>query len=113
MIDLAGQIQEEFPDIAFVGTGYTWLKTLFPNVGAAYKLDKKITLVGVGRIAFAYPDFAKDIILKGKLDPKKVCVGCSLCTQLMRCGGMSGCVIRDNKIYGPILREYDNLGRCV
>jgi glutamate synthase (NADPH/NADH) small chain len=56
-------------------------------------------------MAFAYPDFAKDILQKGKLDANKVCLACSACTQIMRDGGMTGCVIRDNKIYGPIYKH--------
>ena len=105
LIHLAGVIQTEFPDVAVVGTGYSWLRTLMPNVAAATKANHKATLIGAGRLAFAYPDFAKDIINKGKLDPTNVCVGCSACTQIMRDGGKTGCVVRDNKIYGPIFKK--------
>ena len=105
LISLAGEIQKEFGNIAIVGTGYSWLRTLMPNVAAASKANGLAALIGVGRMAFAYPDFAKDIINKGKLDPNKVCICCSGCTQIMRDGGMIGCVVRDNKIYGPIYRN--------
>ncbi|MHC4574558.1 MAG: oxidoreductase [Planctomycetota bacterium] len=67
LIRLAGEIQKEFGDIAIVGTGYSWLRTLMPNVTAACKTNGLATIFGVGRMAFAYPDFAKDIILKGRL----------------------------------------------
>jgi 2,4-dienoyl-CoA reductase (NADPH2) len=116
LINLAGEIQKEFPDIAIVGTGYSWLRTLFPNVAAANKANHLVTLAGVGRMAFAYPDFAGDIITKGYLDPQKVCVACSGCTQIMRDGGMTGCVVQDSKVYGPIFKhgrmsDKDNLLR--
>jgi len=116
LINLAGEIQKEFPDIAFVGTGYSWLRTLFANVAAASKANGLITLIGAGRMAFAYPDFAKDIITRGRMSPEKVCVACSGCTQIMRDAGMAGCVVRDNKVYGPIFRhgrmsDRDNLAR--
>ena len=116
LISLAGEIQKQFPDIAIVGTGYSWLRTLFANVAAATKANGLVTLAGAGRMAFAYPDFAKDIITKGRLDPQKVCVACSACTQIMRDGGMTGCVVRDNKVYGPIFKrgrmsDKDNLLR--
>jgi glutamate synthase (NADPH/NADH) small chain len=67
-------------------------------------------------MAFAYPDFAKDIITKGKMSPARVCVACSACTQIMRDGGMAGCVVRDNEVYGPIfergrMSDRDNLVR--
>ncbi|MBN1457134.1 MAG: FAD-dependent oxidoreductase [Sedimentisphaerales bacterium] len=105
MINIAAKIQHEFPQLALVGTGYSWLRELMGNVGAAAKKSGKITIVGAGRMAFAYPDFAKDLLTKGKLDKDKVCVGCSACTQLMRDGQMAGCVVRDNKIYGPIFKH--------
>ena len=104
LINLAGEIQKQFSNIAIVGTGYSWLRTLMPNVAAACKANGLATLIGVGRMAFAYPDFAKDIIHKGRLDPSKVCVACSKCTQIMIDGGMTGCVLRDNEIYGRIYK---------
>ena len=117
-------VEETQPGIAIVGTGYSWLRTLLPNVAAASKANGLAAIVGVGRMAFAYPDFAKDIIgfprsgvpAKGKLDPAKVCVSCSACTQIMRDGGMTGCVVRDNEVYGPIfahgrMSDRDNLLR--
>jgi NADPH-dependent glutamate synthase beta subunit-like oxidoreductase/2,4-dienoyl-CoA reductase-like NADH-dependent reductase (Old Yellow Enzyme family) len=102
LVKLAGQIQKEFSDIAIVGTGYSWLRTLLPNVAAASKANGLASIVGVGRMGFAYPDFAKDIITKGQMYPEKVCVSCSACTQIMRDRGMTGCVVRDNEVYGPI-----------
>jgi len=105
LISLTGEIQKQFTNIAIVGTGYSWLRTLFANVAAANKTNGLTTLVGAGRMAFAYPDFAKDIIKDGKMHPEKVCVSCSGCTQIMRDAGMTGCVVRDNKVYGPIFQH--------
>ncbi len=116
LVNLTGEIQKEFPGIAIVGTGYSWLRTLFANVAAASKANGMATLVGAGRMAFAYPDFAKDIITKGRMYPEKVCVSCSACTQIMRDAGTTGCVVRDNEVYGPIfehgrMSDRDNLLR--
>jgi len=116
LVNLTGQIQKEFSDVAIVGTGYSWLRTLFANVAAANKVKGYVTLAGGGRMAFAYPDFAKDILTKGRMFPEKVCVGCSACTQIMRDGGMTGCVVRDNEVYGPIFErgrmgDRENLAR--
>ncbi|MFA5293237.1 MAG: FAD-dependent oxidoreductase [Phycisphaerae bacterium] len=105
LINLAGEIQSQFPDVTIVGTGYSWLRQIMGNVAAASKKAGKSKIIGAGRMAFAYPDFAKDILTKGKLDKSKVCIGCSGCTQLMRDGQTAGCVIRDSKIYGPIFRH--------
>ncbi|MHC4462886.1 MAG: oxidoreductase [Planctomycetota bacterium] len=116
LINLAGEIQKQFPNIAVVGTGYSWLRTLLPNVAAASKANGLAAIVGVGRMAFAYPDFAKDIITEDRMFPDKVCVSCSACTQIMRDRGMTGCVVRDNDVYGPIfahgrMSDRDNLVR--
>ena len=62
LVKVTGEIQKEFPDMAFVGTGYSWLRTLFANVGAANKTKGLVTLIGAGRMGFAYPDFARDIV---------------------------------------------------
>jgi len=116
LTSITGEIQREFPDIALVGTGYSWLRTMFANVAAANKTNGLTTLIGAGRMAFAYPDFARDIVTKGRMSPEKICVACSACTQIMRDGGMTGCVVRDNKVYGPIFErgrmgDRDNLAR--
>ncbi len=104
-IELTAHIQKTFPDIVTVGTGYTRLQEMMASVGAANKQNGNVTLVGAGRMAFAYPDFAKDILRDRNMDPQKVCICCSMCSQIMRNGGMTGCVVRDKEIYGPIYRE--------
>jgi glutamate synthase (NADPH/NADH) small chain len=116
LVNLTGQMQKAYPRMALVGTGYSWLRTLFANVGAANKSKGLVTIVGAGRMAFAYPDFARDIVTKGRMDPDKVCIGCSACTQIMRDNGTTGCVVRDNAVYGPIFKhgrmsDRDNLRR--
>jgi len=116
LVNVTGQIQKAYPDMTFVGTGYSWLRTLMANVGAANKTNGLVTIIGGGRMAFAYPDFARDIVRKGKMDSEKVCIACSACTQIMRDGGRTGCVVRDHAVYGPIFRhgrlsDKDNLLR--
>ncbi len=97
-------IQTAIPGMAVIGGGYSWLRHFFPQVGAAAVRDGRVSLVGLGRMAFAYPEFARDLARHGKLDPERVCVACSACTQIMRDGGRSGCVPRDAAIYEPIYK---------
>jgi 2,4-dienoyl-CoA reductase-like NADH-dependent reductase (Old Yellow Enzyme family) len=59
----------------------------------------------VGREALAYPDFARDLLTKGELDPKKTCITCSRCSQLMREGGAAGCVTFDSEVYRSIYKR--------
>ena len=102
--EIVRRIQEALPDMLVIGGGYSWLRQYFPNVAAASIRNRWVSLVGVGRMAFAYPDFARDLGTRGKLDPERVCVACSACTQIMRDGGRSGCVPRDAQIYEPIYK---------
>lgn len=110
---LAGEMQQAFPDLPMVGTGYSWLQHLFLECGAANVKTGRIALVGVGRGAFAYPDFIKDIKTLGKIRAEQACIAVSSCTALMRAKGNeygqypSGCVPKD-KFYGPIYRAAIN-----
>jgi 2,4-dienoyl-CoA reductase-like NADH-dependent reductase (Old Yellow Enzyme family) len=87
-----------------VASGYSWLRQFLGNAAAATLRRGHADLVGLGRGAFAYPDFARDLLLDGALDPKKCCITCSRCTQIMRDAGRCGCVIFDRSVYGPIYR---------
>jgi glutamate synthase (NADPH/NADH) small chain len=75
-----------------------------PYAAAGTVKEGWATLVGQGRGAFAYPDSVKDLMNTGRMDPRKTCVACSGCTQIMRDGAQTGCIIRDSEIYGPIYR---------
>jgi len=97
-------IQRAFPGMAVVGGGYSWLRHYFPNVAAAAVRNGWVSLVGCGRMAFAYPDFPRALAEKGRLDPERVCVACSACTQIMRDGGRTGCVPRDAAVYEAVYK---------
>ena len=98
-VDITRQIQQSVPDLPVVGGGYGWLRHLMPYVAAGAVRRGWATLVGQGRGAFAYPDSVNDILTNGAMDPEKTCVTCSGCTQIMRDGAMTGCVVRDQAIY--------------
>lgn len=59
-----------------------------------------------GRMSFANPDFAHQIIQNGRVDPSKVCLTCGKCGDLVRSHLPSGCVVRHPEIYLPYYREY-------
>ena len=99
LLDAAATLQKARPDCPLVGTGYSWLRHWFPHVGAAAVRTGRVAVVGVGRMAFAYPDFVRDLMQHGTLDPHKTCIACSGCTQLMRAGDSTGCVMRDTEFY--------------
>ena len=105
LVKLTREVREVLPNLVVVGSGYSWLRNLWPYIAAAEIEKGNVQVVGLGRQGFAYPDFAREIIETGKLDRRHTCISCSSCTQIMRDGGMSGCVPFDREVYGPIYRE--------
>jgi NADPH-dependent glutamate synthase beta subunit-like oxidoreductase/2,4-dienoyl-CoA reductase-like NADH-dependent reductase (Old Yellow Enzyme family) len=103
-VHIVRRIQAEFPQMAVIGGGYSWLRQFFPYQAAANVRSGWVSLAGLGRMSFAYPDFPRDLAERGRLDPEKVCVACSACTQIMRDGGRTGCVPRDAAVYEPIYK---------
>lgn len=98
-------IQKAIPQTPVIASGHSWLRHLMPFVASGLIQEKGAALVGQGRGAFAYPDSVVDILEKGGMDPHRCCITCSACTQIMRDGGQTGCVVRDSAIYGPEYRK--------
>ena len=94
--------QAEVPDVVCVATGMSYLRQFGPAIAAGLVEEGGATCVGWGRGAFAYPDFAKDIIENGAMTPGKYCVTCGVCTKIMRQPtGRPGCPVRDTAWYYP------------
>lgn len=106
LLDGAGEIQKQYPDMVVVGTGYSWLRHLAPYFAAGNIQNGNAKIVGFGRESFAYPTFAEDIIKNGAFDEKKCCIACGKCTELMRAHTTTGCVIRDKEIYARLYQEH-------
>lgn len=108
---IAGQLQCAFPDLAMVGTGYSWLQKYALNAGAQNLLQGRIRIFAMGRNALAYPDFAADALANGELDERRVCKTLTYCTFLMRqkhhpLGQFpTGCPPFDKEGYGPIIKQ--------
>lgn len=108
---VAGELQQTFPELPMVGTGYSWLQKYFIHAGAANIEDGRIRFVGIGRGALTYPDFARDVMEKGELDESRVCKTLTYCTYLMRqkhneLGQFpTGCPPFDKTVYGPIMKQ--------
>ena len=104
--DVTKEITSSFPDMKFVVSALT-----YEGENAIEYAEKLLNegvgdFAGFGRMTFAYPTFYKDYLKNGTLDKNKVCIKCSKCSELMRAGTVSGCVIRDSEKYMPYYREY-------
>lgn len=105
LLSLARDIKAAAPSTTVVASGLSWLREFGANVAAGCIAAGWFDIAGFGRQAFAYPDFAADIISHGGMDTRKCCIACGKCSEIMRYGGMTGCVIRDSDIYAPVYRK--------
>lgn len=107
---ITGAIQEAFPDLAVVGTGYSWLRQFLLHAAEWNIRHKRVSIVATGRGAIAYPDYATDAQETGALKHSNVCLAISYCTNLMRAKNNelgqypAGCVPRD-EIYTAVYKE--------
>jgi len=109
VLEGTAKLKQAVPEMAFLCSAVTYLGVAAPQVLASYIGEGKFDLAGFGRTAFAYPDFASDILKHGCMEKGKLCICCSKCTHIMRSpGGTPGCVIRDREIYGKL---YDQIRR--
>ena len=92
--------------VPVVCSGLSYLAEDAPGVAAGCIGKDWFQLAGFGREAFAYPNIAKDICSGREINKKQLCVTCSKCTELMRNGGTTGCIIRDAEIYAPLYKQY-------
>lgn len=105
MISLARQFKQKFQHIHFVGVGYSWFRQFSVYLGAAELEKGGIDFIGFGRELIAYPNFPTDLKKDLSLNPKKVCITCSKCSELKGKIGTNGCVVRDRELYLPIYRK--------
>jgi 2,4-dienoyl-CoA reductase-like NADH-dependent reductase (Old Yellow Enzyme family) len=108
-------IQKTNPDLAVVGTGYSYLQEFMPFAAAANVRQGRVSLVGVGRASLAQPDWVRQLLDHGKLDRKRVCRTFSYCTALMRAKNhplgqyQTGCPPFDKEAYGEVWKEVQQL----
>lgn len=89
-------------DMKVLCSALSFLGVAAPQVAAGLIENGDCDLAGFGRTAFAYPDFADDILNRGCMKREKCCLACSACTEIMRAGGTTGCIVRDASVYAPI-----------
>ena len=105
LFEAAAHMKSSVPGITMIGTGYSYLRQFAANAAAGAVSSGMTDAAGFGRMAFAYPDFARDILENGGLDVHKVCLTCSKCTAMMRAMSCTGCPIRDRDPYLDIYQK--------
>lgn len=108
MFEGAAAVKKEFPDLILSASAPSYLRQFSPNLAAGAIEAGYCDHVCFGRMAFANPYFANDIIHGEGLTPRNVCVTCSKCSELLRGGKFNGCVVHNSEIYLPYYKELTN-----
>jgi len=90
-INNAAAVKAKFPDMAIVGSGYSYLQEWLPHVGQYAVRNQMIDFVGLGRMVLSYPEMPADVLAGKPLARKKICRTFSDCTTAPRKGMISGC----------------------
>jgi 2,4-dienoyl-CoA reductase-like NADH-dependent reductase (Old Yellow Enzyme family) len=78
MLSLTGQIKNAFHDMLIVSSAYSYFREFSPQAIAGSISEGLSDMVGYGRLSFAYPNAARDI-LSNKFDKKQMCYCCNNC----------------------------------
>jgi 2,4-dienoyl-CoA reductase-like NADH-dependent reductase (Old Yellow Enzyme family) len=95
-IHAARACKQAVPQLPMVGTAYTYLQDYLPHVAQAVVRRGWIDVVGLGRMALAYPELPADTLAGRTVDRKRICRTFSDCTTAPRSGLVSGCFPLDD-----------------
>jgi len=84
-------LKRDFPSLALVGSGYSYLQDWLPNVAQAVVREGGADFVGLGRMVLSYPDLPLDVLHGRALRRAAICRTFSDCTSGPRNGLVSGC----------------------
>ena len=94
-----GEIQHALPDLPVLGSAFSYLRQFSPNLAAGMVEGNHCAMAGFGRMAFAHPEFVRELRENGEMNAKQSCVTCGGCAVLLRGGTPAGCIIRDREVY--------------
>jgi 2,4-dienoyl-CoA reductase-like NADH-dependent reductase (Old Yellow Enzyme family) len=92
----AKDLKSQFPNLIFVGSGYSYLQDFLPHVAQAAVQEEWTDSVGLGRMVLAYPEILWDAANGNTIQHKRVCRTFSDCTTAPRNGLPSGCYPLDS-----------------
>ena len=90
------RLKEQFPEMLFVGSAYTYLQEFLPLVAQAAVHEGWVDSVGLGRMVLTYPEILWDATEGRNLQRKRICRTFSDCTTAPRKGLPSGCYPLDS-----------------
>lgn len=106
IINGIGQVKKAVPGMFISASGPSYLRQ-YADLYAAGAIEEGLCdNVLFGRMSFANPHLAKQVIETGRMDAAKTCVACGKCGDLIRAGKPTGCVVREPEVYLPYYREF-------
>ena len=90
-LQVTAEIKRAFPNLAIVGSAYSYLQEWLPNVGQSVLKNEMADFVGLGRMVLSYPEMPDDILNGRSVKRDKLCRTFSDCTTAPRNGMISGC----------------------
>lgn len=109
MIQGIGRVKQAVPGLTVFASAPSYLRQ-FSDLYAAGAVEQGLCDgMLFGRMAFADPDFANEIRHNGRIDPKRVCLTCGCCGDLIRAHKPTGCVVRDPDTFLPFFREFQEI----
>ena len=109
MIHGAAAVKKAVPDMTVYASAPSYLRQYSDLYAAGAVEQGMCDGMLFGRMAFADPDYANEIIREGRIHPDRVCVTCGKCGDLIRAHKPTGCVIRDTETFLPFYREFVEL----
>lgn len=106
MINGIGQVKKAVPGMTVLASAPTYLRQYADLFMAGAVEEGLCDGMLFGRMSFADPDFANEIIKDGRINPDRVCLTCGKCGDLIRAHKPTGCVIRDNEFFMPFYKEF-------
>jgi 2,4-dienoyl-CoA reductase-like NADH-dependent reductase (Old Yellow Enzyme family) len=91
MIAATSELTRAHPELAVVGSGYSYLQQWIPNAAQLAVRTGAVTSVGIGRGMLSYPHLAADVLAGRPLQSSLLCRTFSDCTTAPRNGLVSGC----------------------
>lgn len=109
MIQGIGEIKRAVPEMVVWGSAPTYLRQ-FADLFTAGAVEAGLCDgMLFGRLSFADPDFAKEIVRDGRINPKRVCMTCGKCGDLIRAHKPTGCLVREPDVFLPFFREFQEM----
>ncbi len=106
MIQGIGAVKKAVPDMVIWASAPTYLRQFADLYTAGAVEDGLCDGMLFGRMAFADPTFANEILKDGRIDPLHVCLTCGKCGDLIRAHKPTGCVVRNPQTFLPFYKEF-------